>query len=215
MEEGIMHVTKEQMIEDQLKRRGIKEPRVLQAMEEVDREIFVPEDLKNRTYEDGPLPIGKGQTISQPYIVAYMAQELKLKPEDKVLEIGTGCGYNAAVLSKLAGYVYSIEIVDWLGELAKENLAKTGIKNITTKTADGYKGWPEEAPFDAVILTAAPAFIPTPLKDQLNIGGRLITPVGKSVQRLILMERKGKDDFIQNSLLPVSFVPMTGEAQSY
>lgn len=209
-----MYATKEQMIEKQLKRRGIKDEKVLKAMEEVDRKLFVPEDLQEKAYEDGPLPIGKGQTISQPYIVAYMVQELKLKPGDKVLEIGTGCGYNAAVLSKLAGHVYSIEIVEWLGELARENLAKTRIQNITTKTGDGYKGWPEEAPFDAVILTAAPAFVPEPLKEQLKEGGRLLTPVGKSLQRLILLEKTGEKNFKEESLIPVSFVPMTGKAQS-
>lgn len=209
-----MYATKEQMIDDQLKRRGIKDGNVLKAMKDVDRKLFIPEDLQEKAYEDGPLPIGKGQTISQPYIVAYMAQELKLNPDDKVLEIGTGCGYNAAVLSKLAGHVYSIEIVDWLGELAKENLSKTNLKNITTKTGDGYKGWPEEAPFDAVILTAAPASIPEPLKEQLKVGGRLLTPVGTSIQRLILLEKTGEKTFKEESLLPVSFVPMTGKAQS-
>lgn len=209
-----MYVTKEKMIEDQLKRRGIKDPRVLQAMQEVDRKDFIPGEMKSRAYEDGPLPIGEGQTISQPYIVAYMAQELKLNPEDKVLEIGTGCGYNAAVLSRLAGHVYSIEIVEWLADLARENLEKTGIKNISTRKADGFKGWPEEAPFDAVILTAAPASIPEPLKEQLKEGGRLLTPVGTSVQRLILLEKTGKNLFKEENLLPVSFVPMTGKAQS-
>ncbi|WP_372917993.1 protein-L-isoaspartate(D-aspartate) O-methyltransferase [Salegentibacter sp.] len=209
-----MYATKEQMIEEQLKRRGIKDEKVLKAMEEVDRKLFVPEEFQDKAYEDGPLPIGRGQTISQPYIVAYMAQELKLNPNDKVLEIGTGCGYNAAVLSKLAAQVYSIEIVDWLGELAKENLDKTNIKNITTKTGDGYKGWPEEAPFDAIILTAAPASIPEPLKEQLKEGGRLLTPVGTTIQRLILLEKTGENTFKKESLLPVSFVPMTGKAQS-
>lgn len=209
-----MRVTKEQMINDQLKRRGIKDASVLQVMEEIDREIFVPEDLKHRAYEDGPLPIGKGQTISQPYIVAYMAQELKLKPEDKILEIGTGCGYNAAVLSKLASHVFSIEIVEWLGELARENLAKSNIENITTKTGDGYKGWPEMAPFDAVILTAAPASIPAPLKEQIKIGGRLLTPLGTHIQRLIALTKTGESSFKEESLLPVSFVPMTGEARN-
>lgn len=209
-----MYTSKEQMIEEQLKRRGIKDEKVLKAMEEVDRKLFVPEEFQDKAYEDGPLPIGRGQTISQPYIVAYMAQELKLNPNDKVLEIGTGCGYNAAVLSKLAAQVYSIEIVDWLGELANENLAKTNIKNITTKTGDGYKGWPEEAPFDAIILTAAPASIPEPLKEQLKEGGRLLTPVGTTIQRLILLEKTGENTFKKESLLPVSFVPMTGKAQS-
>lgn len=208
-----METTKEDMIEFQLKRRGIKDLRVLQAMQEVDRKDFVPEDLKPHAYEDSPLPIGEGQTISQPYIVAYMAQELKLRPEDIVLEIGTGCGYNAAVLSRIAKHVYSIEIVEWLANLAKENLKKTGFKNIDTRYGDGYKGWPEEAPFDAIVLTAAPPEVPEPLKNQLKLGGKLLAPVGTRTQRLMLIERDDQDIFTDSTLLPVNFVPMTGKAQ--
>lgn len=206
--------TKEEMIQVQLVNRGIRDERVLEAMREIDRSLFVPEEIREHSYEDRPLPIGKGQTISQPYIVAYMAQELDLQPDDIVLEIGTGCGYNAAVLSRLVKHVYSIEVVEWLSELAVENISKTGIENITTKFADGYKGWEEQAPFDAIILTAAPPTIPEPLKQQLTIGGKLLAPVGTLRQQLKLLTRTGENDFEERSLLPVSFVPMTGKAQN-
>ena len=204
---------KEEMIEKQLRSRGVTDEKVLRAMEEVDRSLFVPEEMKPHAYEDRPLPIGKEQTISQPYIVAYMTQELKLTEEDVVLEVGTGCGYNAAVLSKIVSKVYSIEIIDWLAEFAKENLQKTDIGNIYTKHGDGYAGWPENAPFDAIVLTAAPPQIPEPLKKQLNIGGRLLAPIGQLSQKLILLTRTGEDTFDEKQLLPVKFVPMTGKAQ--
>jgi protein-L-isoaspartate(D-aspartate) O-methyltransferase len=204
--------TKKDMIEFQLKGRGISDPDVLQAMEEVDRSLFVPEEQQDKAYEDRPLPIGKDQTISQPYIVAYMAEQLQLKKAEKVLEVGTGCGYNAAVVSRLVKQVYSVEIIEWLADLAKENLAKTGYKNITTKHGDGYSGWKEEAPFDAIFLTAAPPSIPKPLKDQLKIGGRLLAPVGRLNQKLVMLYKTGEDDFEEKTLLPVRFVPMTGRA---
>lgn len=206
--------TKEEMIQVQLVNRGIRNERVLQAMREIDRSLFVPEKIRVHSYEDRPLPIGKGQTISQPYIVAFMAQELDPQPEDEILEIGTGCGYNASVLSMLVKKVYSIEVVEWLAELAKENIAQTGIENITTKFADGYKGWEEKAPFDAIILTAAPPTIPEPLKQQLTTGGKLLAPVGTLRQQLKLLIRKAENEFEERSLLPVSFVPMTGKAQN-
>ena len=205
---------KQEMIEKQLKSRGVTDEAVLRAMEEVDRELFVPEDMKPHAYEDRPLPIGKDQTISQPYIVAYMAQELRLRKEDVVLEVGTGCGYNAAVLSKIVSQVYSIEIIEWLAALAKENLKKTGITNIHTRHGDGFAGWPEKAPFDAIVLTAAPPHIPEPLKKQLKLGGRLLAPIGRLSQKLILVTRTREDRFDQKELLPVKFVPMTGEAQN-
>lgn len=208
-----MHTTKEEMIERHLKRRGITDPRVLDAMWQVDRSLFVPEEMKPQAYEDKPLPIGKDQTISQPYIVAYMAQELALGPEDVVMEVGTGCGYNAAVLSKIVKHVYSVEIIEWLARLAKENLENAGIKNVSTRYGDGYKGWPEKAPFDATVLTAAPPYIPEPLKRQLKMRGRLLAPVGSTTQKLVLLERTGEDRFDERTLLLVSFVPMTGEAQ--
>lgn len=200
------------MLEYQLKGRGISDPNVLKAMAEVDRSLFVPEDQKSRAYEDMPLPIGRNQTISQPYIVAYMAEQLQLKSTDKVLEVGTGCGYNAAVVSRLVECVYSVEIIEWLATLAKENLAKTDYNNIITKHGDGYSGWREAAPFDAIYLTAAPAAIPKPLKEQLKIGGRLLAPVGRLNQKLVMLYKTGEDEFEEKTLLPVRFVPMTGRA---
>lgn len=208
-----MRTTKEEMIEKQLIRRGITDPMVIKAMREIDRLKFVPDDMQEYAYEDGPLPIGKGQTISQPYIVAYMAQELKLEPDAKVLEVGTGCGYNVAVLSQIASQVYSVEIIEWLANLAKENLKKTSIENVTTRYGDGYQGWPDKAPFDAIILTAAPPAIPQPLKQQLKVGGKLLAPVGKSIQHLVLLEKTGEDSLEEKTLLPVQFVYMTGKAQ--
>lgn len=208
-----MRTTKEEMIDRHLQGRDIRDPDVIRAMWEVDRSIFVPDDIKELTYEDRALPIGREQTISQPYIVAYMAQMLGLKPNDVVLEIGTGCGYNAAILSRIAAHVYSVEVIEWLAGLAKENLREAGIRNITTRFGDGFRGWPEEAPFDAIILTAAPPAIPEPLKMQLKIGGRLLAPVGEGIQKLILLERNSRDLFDEKQLIPVQFVPMTGEAQ--
>lgn len=206
-------VTREEMIEEQLKRRGITDPEVLKAMWDVDRTLFVPDEMKPHAYEDRPLPIGRDQTISQPYIVAYMAQELKAKGGDTVLEIGAGCGYNAAVLSKIVSKVYSIEIIDWLAELAANNLKNAGIENVTTRFGDGYQGWPEYAPFDGITLTAAPPYVPEPLKQQLKIGGRLLAPVGIRSQKLMLLEKTGEEKFREKQLLLVSFVPMTGKAQ--
>ncbi|MFD2516847.1 protein-L-isoaspartate(D-aspartate) O-methyltransferase [Salinimicrobium flavum] len=203
--------TKEEMIEEHLRARDISDPAVLKAMEEVDRELFVPSDLRERAYDDSPLPIGKNQTISQPYIVAYMAEQLHLDKKDKILEVGSGCGYNAAVLSRLVAHVYSLEIIGWLADLTKENLKQTGFKNISVKQGDGYNGWPEKAPFDAIILTAAPPAIPPPLKDQLKLGGRLLAPVGRMNQKLILLTKTGEDKFQEKTLLPVRFVPMTGK----
>ena len=205
--------TKQEMIEKQLKGRNISDPEVLEAMAEVDRSLFVPEDMQDKSYDDRPLPIGKVQTISQPYIVAYMAEELELKKTDKVLEVGTGCGYNAAVISRLVSQVYSMEIIEWLANLTKENLAKTNYSNIHTRRGDGYSGWKEEAPFDAILLTAAPASIPEPLKDQLKIGGKILAPVGRINQELVLLKKTGEETFEEKKLLPVRFVPMTGRAE--
>ena len=202
----------EDMIKYQLKARKIRDPKVLRAMEEVDRMLFVPFDLQDKAYEDRPLPIGENQTISQPYIVAYMAEKLQLDKSQKVLEIGTGCGYNAAILSRLAKQVFSIEINDWLAKTAKENIAETGFENIITKQGDGYAGWPAEAPFDAIILTAAPPSIPDPLKEQLKVGGKILAPVGRLNQKLVLIHKTGENTFKEKTLLPVRFVPMTGKA---
>lgn len=201
------------MIKQHLKGRDITDERVLRAMEEVDRALFVPDGLKYAAYEDTPLPIGKEQTISQPYIVAYMAQILDPQPEDTILEVGTGCGYNAAILSRLASQVYSLEIIEWLAELAKKNLDEAGIENVSTKFGDGYRGWPEKAPFDKIMLTAATSRIPEPLKDQLVIGGKILAPVSNTFQKLILLEKNGEKSFDEEELIYVRFVPMTGESQ--
>ncbi len=205
---------KERMIEQQLKGRDITDENVLEAMRKVDRKTFVPEDMKRHAYEDTPLPIGKDQTISQPYIVAYMAQVLEIGKNEKVLEVGSGCGYNAAVLAQMASHVYSVEIIEWLADLAKKNLEAEGIKNVSVRFGDGYKGWPEHAPFDKIILTAATPEIPKPLKEQLSIGGKILGPVSNTYQKLILLEKTGEDEFEEHDMLHVRFVPMTGEARS-
>ncbi|HUT55998.1 MAG TPA: protein-L-isoaspartate(D-aspartate) O-methyltransferase [bacterium] len=200
------------MVTEQIAARGITDPAVLAAMNKVPRHEFVPADMKPLAYTDQPLPIGNGQTISQPYIVAFMTQALELKPGDKVLEIGTGSGYQAAVLAETAGQVYSIEIIRELSERARETLDRLGYARVITRCGDGYKGWPEHAPFDAVIVTAAPDHVPQPLVDQLAVGGRMVIPVGDHYQELLRIT-KTRDGIKKEKLLPVRFVPMTGEAQ--
>ncbi|MFP4064984.1 MAG: protein-L-isoaspartate(D-aspartate) O-methyltransferase [Bacteroidales bacterium] len=201
---------KDKMIEHQLKGRDIYDGKVLRAMREVERELFVPEEMKEDAYNDSPLPIGRGQTISQPYIVAYMAQAMELKPEDKVLEIGSGCGYNAAILSRLVSQVYSIEIIEWLAELARKNLIKAGIDNVTLRYGDGYQGWYEKAPFDKIMLTAAAPRVPNALKEQLKTGGKLLIPLGNGFQKLTLIKKTSEEEFVEHDLIPVRFVPLTG-----
>lgn len=202
------------MIAEQLERRGIRNPNILRAMEEVDRALFVPQNMRSHAYEDTPLPIGGEQTISQPYIVAQMAELLDLNEDDVILEIGAGCGYNAAILSRMVSFVYSIEIIKWLAEQAKKNVTKTGIKNINIRYGDGYKGWPEKAPFDKIILTAATPKIPEPLKLQLNEGGKMIAPLGGfGMQKLMILEKVDEKNFVQNDTIWVRFVPMTGKVQ--
>lgn len=204
------------MIQEQLVDRGIKSKEVLAAMLEVPRHWFVPGHFQHAAYRDTPLPIGHGQTISQPYIVAFMTEALRLKRTDKVLEIGTGSGYQAAILAKLAGQVYTIEIVEPLGVAASQALPKLGFGKVHVRVGDGYKGWLEAAPFDAIILTAAPEKIPQPLIDQLAAGGRLLAPVGeRDDQRLVLLTRDRGDrgKLKREELEFVRFVPMTGEAQ--
>ena len=198
------------MVEDQIKRRDVTDERVLNAMRKVPRHEFVPAHLKKYAYADEPLPIGEDQTISQPYIVAYMTEYLGLEGNDKVLEIGTGSGYQAAVLAEIVDTVYTIEIVDVLAESAEKTLERLGYDNVLVKRGDGYAGWPEHAPFDAIIITAAPTKIPQPLKQQLKVGGFMILPLGDYSQELVLIEKNQKG-FEQKSLLPVRFVPMTGE----
>ena len=202
------------MVKRQIEDRGIKDPRVLAAMREIPRHEFVPEESRQSAYEDRPLGIGFGQTISQPYIVAFMTEQLAPKPGDRILEVGTGSGYQAAILSKMVAEVFSIEIVPQLAESAAATLKKLNLQNVQTKAGDGYKGWPEYAPFDAIIVTCAPDHVPNPLVKQLKEGGRMIVPVGDvGEQSLYLLEKRdGKVE--RTSVLPVRFVPMTGEAQT-
>ena len=198
------------MVEDQIERRGVNNENVLEAMREVPRHEFVPDHLKKYAYADEPLPIGEDQTISQPYIVAYMTEYLQLGGGDKVLEIGTGSGYQAAVLAEIVDTVYTIEIVEVLAKQAEKTLDRLGYENVLVKRGDGYAGWPEHAPYDAIIITAAPTKIPQPLLEQLKIGGIMILPLGDYSQELVLIEKNLKG-FEQKTLLPVRFVPMTGE----
>lgn len=197
------------MLETQLRALGIRSERVLEAMARIPREEFVPPDLRDRAYEDGPLPIGFGQTISQPYIVALMTELLEPDPWHKVLEVGTGCGYQTAVLSGLVQEVFSLEIVEPLAEQAAKTLGRLGLGNVHLRKGDGYLGWPEAAPFDAVIVTCAPDHVPQPLVDQLKEGGRLVLPVGQrgGIQKLIRLT-KTADGLRQEEVLDVRFVPL-------
>ncbi len=200
------------MMEGQIVARGIKDTRVLAALRDTPRHEFVPEALRDQAYQDRPLPIGFGQTISQPYIVALMSEVLELSGDEIVLEIGTGSGYQAAVLGRLAKEVYTIEIVPELGERAERDLARLGFLNVHVRVGDGYQGWPEHAPFDAIIVTAAPQQVPQPLVDQLAVGGRMVLPVGRWNQELVLLRRTSKG-IEREKLIDVRFVPMVGEAQ--
>ncbi|NQT47334.1 MAG: protein-L-isoaspartate(D-aspartate) O-methyltransferase [Candidatus Omnitrophica bacterium] len=195
------------MVKNQIEARGIKDPRVLQAMKEVKRHLFVPKTLREWAYTDSPLPIGLKQTISQPFIVAYMSEAAHLKETDCVLEIGTGSGYQAAILARIADHVYTIEILKELADSASERLKKLGYDNVTVKCGDGYKGWPEHAPFDAIIVTAAPSKIPEELVKQLKVGGRMVVPIGSFYQELYLIE-KTESGIRKTKLFPVRFVPM-------
>jgi len=199
---------REKMVKEQIIIRGVTDQPTLRAMRKVPRHLFVPEEYRNEAYDDNPLPIGYGQTISQPYIVAYMTEVSKPAPEKKVLEIGTGSGYQAAVLAEIVDKVYSIEIVPELARESSERLKKLGYSNITCKFGDGYKGWPENAPFDIIVVTAAPEQIPQPLIDQLAENGRLVIPVGApaAVQELILIEKKN-GNIEKKRLTFVRFVP--------
>jgi protein-L-isoaspartate(D-aspartate) O-methyltransferase len=190
--------------------RDIRNPRILAAMAEVPRHEFVPEANRSRAYADYPLPIGHGQTISQPYIVAFMTEQMDPRPTDRVLEVGTGSGYQAAVLSRLVAAVYTIEIVEPLAAQAASDLRRLGCTNVSVRAGDGYAGWPEAAPFDAIMVTCAPDHVPAPLVAQLREGGRMIVPVGElGNQNLILLEkREGRIE--RRAVLPVRFVPMTG-----
>ena len=198
---------------DEIRARGVTDPAVLAAVAAVPRHLFVPEGERLGAYEDRPLPIGSGQTISQPYIVALMTSLLGVQPGDRVLEVGTGSGYQAAVLSRLAGEVYSVEILKPLAERARRTLAELGYRNVHIRNGDGYKGWPAVAPFDGIIVTAAPPRIPEPLLQQLKTGGKLVIPVGNTYQDLIVLTKRKDGGFDRSNVLPVRFVPMTGEAQ--
>jgi protein-L-isoaspartate(D-aspartate) O-methyltransferase len=213
-EDPAMTAARKRMVEHDLKGRDINDPKVLEVMGRISRHLFVDKSLQSQAYADHPLPIGEGQTISQPYIVALMTQILKIKPGEKVLEIGTGSGYQAAVLAELTDQVYSIEIRENLATLATQRLKKLGYDKVRVKYGDGYFGWEEYGPFDAVIVTCAANHIPPPLIKQLKEGGRLIIPLGSTTyfQTLTLLTKKqGKTDI--EHLAGVAFVPMTGEAQ--
>ena len=205
--------SREAMLKNQLIAGGISDPGVLEAMREVPRHEFVPLAMRPFAYADGPLPIGHGQTISQPFIVAYMTQVLELTKDDTVLEVGTGSGYQAAILGKMVKEVYTIEIVPPLAQSAKEVLDRLGFQNVHVREGDGYLGWPEKAPFDAIIVTCAPDHVPEPLVSQLKDGGRLIIPVGEKggIQQLVLLRKRG-GKILQENKLDVRFVPMTRKA---
>jgi protein-L-isoaspartate(D-aspartate) O-methyltransferase len=198
------------MVDQQLKARDIRDARMLEAMLSVPRHLFVPEPQRADAYGDHPLPIGYQQTISQPYIVAFMTQALQTQPDHRVLEIGTGSGYQAAVLGKLAKMVYTIEIVEPLATRARETLARLGFRNVDVRTGNGYLGWPEQAPFDRIMVTAAPDDVPPALVDQLKIGGIMAIPVGTGVQELRILRRTATGLELLDRL-PVRFVPMTGK----
>ena len=200
------------MVARQIRARGVRDEAVLRAMERVPRHAFVPVDVAPFAYEDGPLPIGEGQTISQPFVVAWMTEALAPRPGDRVLEVGTGSGYQAAVLAEIAGEVFSVEIVESLARRARERLGALGYGNVTVRAGDGYRGWSEEAPFDGVIVTAAAPRVPPLLLEQLREGGRLVIPVGDDPSELLVFTRTPAGTE-RRSLGPVWFVPMTGEVR--
>ena len=204
---------RQRMVKEQIAARGVMNPRILRALGSVPRDEFVPPDSRALAYADRPLPIGFEQTISQPFIVAFMTEHLDPQPAHRVLEIGTGSGYQAAVLSSLVAEVYSIEIIEPLARRAAADLARLGYRNVHVRAGDGYLGWPEAAPFDAIIVTCAPTHVPAPLVAQLQEGGRLVIPVGEyGAQRLYILA-KHQGQLAEKAVLPVSFVPMTGEAE--
>ncbi len=198
---------RESMVEEQIIARGIKDKLVLDAMRKVPRHLFVPKEYREYSYEDEPLPIGEGQTISQPYIVAYMTEVLQLKGNEKILEIGTGSGYQTAILSEIVNEVYTIEIIASLSHRAQKVLEELGYKNIHFKIGDGTYGWPEYSPYQAILVTAAPSRIPRFLQKQLEDGGRMVIPVGSFFQELVLITRQ-KSKFKKRKLIPVRFVPL-------
>jgi protein-L-isoaspartate(D-aspartate) O-methyltransferase len=209
MQTGEYAAERKRMLREHLEARGVRDARVLRAMAEVPRHLFVPAPMRGFSYSDHPLQIGHGQTISQPYIVATMAELLDVRPESKVLEIGAGSGYAAAVLAKLGRQVYAVEIVPELAAMAAENLKAAGVKNVTVRHGDGYAGWPEQAPFDRILLSAAPEEIPYALVDQLARGGQLVAPVGEADEQVLVIVRKDAEGKVTRARdQPVRFVPM-------
>jgi protein-L-isoaspartate(D-aspartate) O-methyltransferase len=202
---------RKRMVAEQLRSRDVKDPRVLAAIEKVPRHLLVPENVRAQAYEDHPLPIGHGQTISQPYIVGFMTQALQVEPGHRVLEIGTGSGYQAAVLGELAREVYTIEIVEPLAESAKQSLEGLGYTNVHVRAGNGYDGWPDKAPFDRIIVTAAPDDVPPALVEQLKVGGILAIPVGGGLMQELRILKKTEGGLETLDTLPVRFVPMTGK----
>ena len=201
------------MVEEQIRARGVTTGSVLRAMEKVPRHAFVPEPLRDKAYADHPLPIGYDQTISQPAIVAYMTEAADVSKKEKVLEIGTGSGYQAAVLGEVAGEVYTIEIIPELAERSRRLLAELGYTNVHVRAGNGYLGWPEQAPFDAIVVTAAPDEVPQALIDQLAVGGRMVIPVGTTNQEMMIITKTRKG-VTRRKTIPVRFVPMTGKPGS-
>ena len=201
---------RQSMVASQIKARGISDPRLLAALAKVERHLFVPKGYRAQAYRDHPLPIGESQTISQPYIVALMTELLELDGDERVLEVGTGSGYQAAILAELTTEIYTIEIVKPLAERSEKLLDSLGYENVTVRCGDGYAGWEEQAPFDAIIVTCAPSEIPQPLLEQLADSGRMVVPVGDFWQELLLIERFG-GEIHRTNVIPVRFVPMTGE----
>ena len=211
---GDLTAQRHTMVDQQIAARGVSDPATLEAMRTVPRHEFLPLRLRNEAYMDYPLPIGHGQTISQPYIVAFMTEAIRPQPGEKILEIGAGSGYQAAILAQMGADVYTVEIVEPLAEMARQTLERLGYKNAQVRHGDGYRGWPEHAPFDAIIVTCAPDKIPPDLVAQLKDGGRMIIPVGGGMNQELVLLRKQGDQIEKQSVLPVRFVPMTGEAQN-
>ncbi len=201
-----------EMVEHQIRRRGVQDEKVLDALIRIPRHLFVPKNWESQAYDDCPLPIGYSQTISQPYIVALMTELARPQPGDRALDIGTGCGYQAAVLAELVQQVYSIEIVEPLADQARARLTKQGHTNVEVRFGDGYQGLLEHAPYQIIMVAAAPDHVPQPLLDQLAPGGRMIIPVGRSSQELFLIEKSQEGALKRTTVAPVAFVPMTGTA---
>lgn len=199
------------MVEQQIAARGVTDEKVLAAMRKVERHQFVPREYQKFAYSDRPLPIGEGQTISQPYVVAFMTEILNLKKDDKILEIGTGSGYQAAILAELSDYVWTIEVNPHLAARAEEALVNNGYEKVHVKVGDGFEGWPEYAPFDAVIVTCAPSDVPAPLREQLAEGGRMIIPVGGGFSQELILLKKIEGKLVRREVLPVRFVPMINQ----